>query len=84
MAKFIRLTECLGNDETKSILLNVAYIMHVQLGMKGKDVHVRMNDKSFYFVKESFEEVSRMVNPEPELAASTVANRSVTVARGAA
>lgn len=61
MAKFICLTEVCSNTETKQLLLNADRIVHFQMGTKGKDVHVRMDDKTFYFVKESIEDIKRLM-----------------------
>lgn len=71
MTKFISLTESLADRSTKQLMLNTAYILHIQTGARGRDVHIRMHDKSFYFVTESFEQIEALINPEPELAAGT-------------
>ena len=57
MIKFIKLTEVQGNDIIKTVILNVAAIQCCQIGAKGKDIHIRMLDRSFFFVKESLDEV---------------------------
>lgn len=72
--KFIKLTEKLNRGETKALLLNVAYISHVQAGLNGSDTHIRMctgngnatDRATYYFVKESFEEVWNMINGNGE------------------
>lgn len=61
MIKFICLTEICGNDAVKPLLINAAHIQHIQLGNKGKDVHVRMSDKTFFFVKESLAEIRELI-----------------------
>lgn len=66
MTKFIRLTECAANGAIKPILINAAYILHVQIGIRSADTHIRMKDDGFYFVKESFEEISKMLLEAPQ------------------
>jgi uncharacterized protein YlzI (FlbEa/FlbD family) len=61
MTKFIKLHEINGNDAVKPLLINPAHIQHIQLGNKGKDVHIRMSDKSFFFVKESMNEIESLI-----------------------
>ena len=66
----ITLTESLSRGEVKKLMLNVAYISHIQEGLNGSDTHVRMmnltadkdNRACYYFVKESFAEISLMLN----------------------
>lgn len=72
MTKFISLTESLADRSTKQLMLNTVYILHIQTGARGRDVHIRMHDKSFYFVKESFEQVEALINPKYESAAEPV------------
>lgn len=60
--KFIKLTECLGNDETRVCIINFEYVQCFGNGSKGKDTHVRLHDKSFYFVKESVEEIAATID----------------------
>jgi hypothetical protein len=67
--KFIKLTEVHGNNEIKPIYINFAHVQSFSVGMKGKDTHIRMYDKSFFFVKEKIEEIAKMLNPMPEIAA---------------
>ncbi len=73
MFKFIKLTEVLSRGDTKLLLLNVAYISHVQSGMGEKsDTHVRMananvNGESkmgYYFVRETVEQIEEMINTD--------------------
>lgn len=61
MSKFVRLTEVLATGEVKSLIVNLDYAVHVQSGMKGKDTHIRMHNNQFYFVKESIDEVERLI-----------------------
>lgn len=73
VTRFIHLNEVCGNDTVKPLILNVAHIQHIQLGTKGKDVHVRMSDKSFFFVKESLNEVKTLIAEPPEVIADNLA-----------
>lgn len=66
--KFIKLTEKLNRGDTKFLLLNVAHISHIQSGIN-TDTHVRMANgkdstdrQSYYFVKETVEEIERLLN----------------------
>lgn len=61
MAKFVCLNQACGNDITKPLIINADHIQHVVIGNKGKDVHVRMSDGTFFFVKESLDDIKRMV-----------------------
>lgn len=61
MTKFICLTEVCTSTETKQLILNIDRIVHFQMGAKGRDVHIRMDDKTYYFVKESIEDIKKMV-----------------------
>lgn len=65
MTKFICLTEVCTSTEPKKILLNTDYIVHMQMGHKGEDVHIRMNDKTFYFVRESIEDIKQLIAGVP-------------------
>lgn len=65
--KFIKLTEVHGNNETKPIYINFDHVQSFSVGMKGKDTHIRMYDKSFFFVKETIEEIEKLLNSEPEI-----------------
>lgn len=62
MIKFLKLTEIGGNDATRAIFINVAWIKSFQLSNKGKDTMIFMHDKSFYFVKESVDNIWSMIN----------------------
>ena len=55
--KFIKLTELLSDGTAKTVILNTASIQCIQLGTKGRDTHIRMFDKSFFFIRESVDEV---------------------------
>lgn len=57
MLKFIKLTEVHGNDTLKTIILNAASIQVIQKGSKEKDTFIRLFDKSFFFVKESLDDI---------------------------
>lgn len=61
MAKFICLTQSCGNDQTKPLIINADHIQHIQIGNKGKDVHVRLVDGTYFFVKESFNEIKQLI-----------------------
>lgn len=63
MTKFIRVNESMTHGDTKLLLLNADYITHVQQGLNGKDTHIRMHDfKTYYFVKESVQEIWDQIN----------------------
>lgn len=63
--KLIKLTESMTGGDTKQLILNTAYVTHIQQGLNGKDAHIRMSDfKTYYFVKESVDQVWRMINGE--------------------
>lgn len=63
--KLIKLTESMTGGDTKQLILNTAYVTHIQQGLNGKDTHIRMSDfKTYYFVKESVDQVWRMINGE--------------------
>lgn len=68
--KFIKLTEVHGNNETKPIYINFAHVQSFSVGLKGKDTHIRMYDKSFFFVKETIEEIDGLIYPKPIVANS--------------
>ena len=57
MTKFIKLTELLSDGTAKTVILNTASIQCIQLGTKGRDTHIRMLDKSFFFIRESVDEI---------------------------
>lgn len=61
MAKFICLTQSCGNANTKPLIINADHIQHIQLGNKGRDVHVRMSDGTFFFVTESLEAIKGLI-----------------------
>lgn len=61
MSKFICLTQSCGNDIIKPLLINADHIQHIVIGYKGKDVHVRMGDGTFFFVTESLAEIKRLI-----------------------
>jgi hypothetical protein len=64
MNKFIKLTEAKNNPALVSttIILNANNIHCITMSDRGKDVHVRMNDKTFYFVTESIADIWRMLD----------------------
>ena len=55
--KFIKLTELLSDGTVKPVIINFEQVQCLAVGMKGKDTHIRMLDRSFFFVKESLDEV---------------------------
>lgn len=59
--KFIKLIEVHGNNSTKPIYINFDHVQSFSVGMKGKDTHIRMYDKSFFFVKETIEEIDELI-----------------------
>ena len=63
MFKFIKVHEVTGHLP-RVLWLNAAHIQHICLGNKGKDVHIRMSEKSFFFVKESMEQIEAMLIPK--------------------
>lgn len=88
MTKFVKLHEANRNDST--VLLNIDQIGAIQTG-NSKDVYVRMkynnltsegrSKPEYYFVKESFEEIERLINPPDVQAAPLIinlANRALT------
>lgn len=64
MVKFIGLNQACGNDAFKELIINAAHIQHVVIGNKGKDVHIRMSDGTFFFVRESLAEIKRLIGSE--------------------
>jgi hypothetical protein len=62
--KFIMLTECMTQGDTRALLLPVDKIAHAQQGMDGRDTHIRMTHlnsqgkDAYYFVKESISEIA--------------------------
>lgn len=69
MAKFIKLHECQANDGQKIVLVNVACIEYFCMGNKGKDTYVKLIGPpagdikgAFFFVKESLEEIERLIS----------------------
>ena len=66
MTKIIKLTESLGGyAKTRVKLVNVAGIQTVEQSEKSIDTHIRMLDKSFFFVKETVDEIWRKVKDDP-------------------
>ena len=66
MTKIIKLTESLGGyAKTRVKLVNVAGIQTIEQSEKSIDTHIRMLDKSFFFVKETVDEVWFMVRNDP-------------------
>lgn len=68
MAKFICLTQSVNADTTKPLIVNADHIQHIVVGHKGKDVHVRMSDGTFFFVRDTFAEIQKMLAGVPTLA----------------
>jgi hypothetical protein len=63
MTKFIRLIESNYKAEKNStIVINANNIYCITMSDRGKDAHVRMNDKTFYFVTESITDIWRMLD----------------------
>lgn len=70
MTKFIKLTECNGN----TIIVNIDRVEHFTKGAKGIDTYIKMlsnlqgkpneplNKENYFFVKESVDDVWRMLN----------------------
>jgi len=64
MTKFIKLTETMSHGDNRSLVLNITNIAHVQQGLNGRDTHIKMSDfKTYYFVKESVEEINLLLMP---------------------
>ncbi len=61
MIKFIKLTESCRNSETKVLIIAMRDIKSVQLSNHGIDAHIMMQDKTFYFVKESVDSIWDML-----------------------
>ena len=55
--KFIKLTELLRDGTAKTIIINFEQVQYLVVGMRGKDTHIRMFDKSFFFVRESIDDI---------------------------
>lgn len=55
MTKFIKLTECNGNE----IIINVDCIEHITKGSKGTDTYIKMlsHKENYFFVKESVDDI---------------------------
>ncbi len=62
MSKFIRLSECVGQNKTFPIILNTSLIDKITVANRGTDTHILLKDESFIFVRESLDEVWRMLN----------------------
>lgn len=60
--KFIKLTQCEGNDKKIDIYVNVANIRNFQVGNKGKDTMIFMMDKHYFFTTEKPEEILNKIN----------------------
>jgi len=58
---FIKLTEQYDNGRSEPLLLNTASIVSVKKSQKGKDTLVNMQDKHYFFVKETVAEVEAML-----------------------
>lgn len=78
MTKFILVHEPTGNDTCKPVLVNVDRIEYCCMGNKGKDTYLKLigpaladeRDKvkaSFFFVKESLEEIQALVSNATKL-----------------
>lgn len=61
MTRFIKLTEAFSNGKAAPVLLNVDCIKSVKLSDKGVDSHVYMTDAKYYFVKETVEQIEKML-----------------------
>lgn len=61
VTRFIKLNQALANL-TVPVLVNSAEIQYISLSNKGRDVHIRMNDKTFFFVKESLAEIEKLLS----------------------
>ena len=55
--KFIKLTELLSDGTARTVIINFEQVQCLAVGMKGKDTHIRMFDKSFFFVRESIDDI---------------------------
>ena len=63
MTNFLKLTEALQNGSTIPLLLNVACIKSIKISDKGVDTHIYMTDQKYYFVKETVEDIYKMLAP---------------------
>jgi hypothetical protein len=66
MTKIIKLTEVLTYSSSRPKLVNVASIQTVEPSKKenGKDTHIKLLDKTFFFVEETIDEVWEMVRSD--------------------
>jgi hypothetical protein len=60
-AKFIKLTEHYTNGHTEPVMLNTAFILSIKKSKEGRDTHINMQDKHYFFVTESVAEVEKML-----------------------
>ena len=61
MPKFIKLTEQYSNGKVETVMLNTTYILSIKRSKEGRDTHINMQDKHYFFVKESVAEVEAML-----------------------
>lgn len=60
MHKFIKLTERLQNGKEQPVLLNTNFINSIKKA-HGGDTHINMQDKHYFFVKESVLQIEQML-----------------------
>ena len=70
MIKFIKLTEKCSDGSFKDLIVNTAIIQTIQFSNKGKDTHIRLVDKSFFFVTKKLSDIWLMLEPKSSEAAS--------------
>lgn len=59
--KFIKLTEIYTDGRHFPLIINTAHVMSVKKASSGRDTHVNMVDKHYFFVKESVNEIEAML-----------------------
>lgn len=59
--KFIKLTEVNKTKGERPIIFNTSFIQSIKKSDTGPDTHVCMGGKDYFYVKESLEEVERLI-----------------------
>lgn len=61
MSKFIKVTEQYTNGKAETLILNTSFILSIKKSKEGRDTHINMQDKHYFFVKETVAEVEAML-----------------------
>jgi hypothetical protein len=61
MTDFIRVTEKYG-DSLRPLIINTGVIRNIKIGEKLIDTMIQCNDAKFFFVKESVDDIWRMLS----------------------